>query len=104
MMRQLTALAILAAVVTGIVMLFMPDPERVPDTADSTPEEVALASESGRKAGLAVALTRQGTMERENAILEIRALESEIRAAGFPTAADSFAAAARRAMELKGVI
>ncbi len=66
------------------------------DTCECNAAELHAAVESGSAAAARVSLTRPGSMERENAILSIRARESEIRRAGFPSAADSFAAAAER--------
>lgn len=102
-MRRTMALTILAAIVMAIVFICRHPEAPLPDTSDSTPEEIALAKQSGRQAGLAVALLREGSMDREGAILDIRARESAIRSAGFTLAADSFAAAAAEAMREKGV-
>lgn len=103
-MRRTAALSILAAIVMLIVFICRRPEATVPEASDSTPEEIALAKQCGRDAGLAVALLKEGSMDREGAILDIRARESAIRSAGFSVAADSFAAAAAAAMREKGVI
>lgn len=103
-MRRATALLICVAIVSFLILLCKPDKEFAVECADSTPEEVALARKSGRDAGLAVGRLREESMEREKAILEIRARETEIRTAGFTVAADTFAAAAAEAMREKGII
>lgn len=103
-MRRTVALLILVAIVSFVIFLCRPEPEPVVENPDSTPEEIALARRSGREAGLAVGRYREGSMDREGAILEIRARETEIRTAGFTIAADTFAAAAAAAMREKGII
>lgn len=103
-MRRTMALSILAAIVTAVILFCKAPEPPIPDQSDSTPEEIALAKQSGRDAGLAISRTEEGSMAREEAILAIRARESAIRDAGFTMAADSFAAGAAAAMVEKGII
>lgn len=72
--------------------------------SDSTSEEIAAAVVAGTEAGDAVAATQPNSMERERAVLAIRARESQLRNAGFPTAAESYAGAAEKAMKKAGVL
>ena len=64
------------------------------EARDSSDADIAAASARGREDALQAASMPAGSMQREGAILEIRARETSIRDAGFPTAADSYAAAA----------
>ncbi len=60
--------------------------------------DVNAAAAAGRKAAEKVIAYPEGSAEREGAIIGLRAKETEIRQAGFPEAADSFAAAAERVL------
>lgn len=71
---------------------------------ECNPAELAAARRSGDAAAAAVAVTRPGSMERQYAIMAIRARETEIRSAGFPSAADAFAAAAEQRLTSDGVL
>ena len=60
----------------------------------ATPEELALAADTGRKMAEEALSYPAGSMVRENAILSIRAKETELRMAGFEACADTFASVA----------
>lgn len=66
------------------------------DDAKSTAAELSLAVEAGARAATEAMALPAGSYERENAILSIRAKETELRMAGFEECADSFAEAAGR--------
>lgn len=94
-----------AVAAVAIYAIFVHRAELVSSPAsECNPAELAAASAAGTEAASGVALTRPGSMERQNAILAIRARETEIRHAGFPTAADSFAAAAERRLKADRII
>ena len=60
----------------------------------ASPEELALAADTGRKVAEEALSYPAGSMARENAILSIRAKETELRMAGFEACADTFASVA----------
>lgn len=60
--------------------------------------DAEAAADAGRKAAEKVIAYPEGSAEREGAIIGLRAKETEIRQAGFPESADSFAAAAERVL------
>ena len=95
---------VLAAGIACFVIdyLFIPE-EKVVVEAGCNQAELAAAAKAGHDAGVAVANTRENTMAREKAILDIRARETAIRRAGFEAAADTFAAAAQTALHEVGV-
>ncbi len=66
---------------------------------DATKEELAAAKEAGSKAAEVALAFPKGSMEREGAIIAIRARETALRDAGFLSCADSFAVAAERVLE-----
>ena len=100
--RTVAVIILLALLAAGLAMLVrVAEPETVPEC---TPFEIEAAAEKGREAGESVATTAAGTMAREAAILEVRNRERAIREAGFPSAADAFAAAAEDAMRKNGVL
>ncbi len=74
------------------------------DARDCTDEEIALAAEAGRKAAQTVSALPEGSMQREGAILHLRARETDIRRAGYPSAADAFARAAGDVLAEAGII
>lgn len=67
--------------------------ERKPSTVD-----IDAARAAGVAAAQYAATLEQGSMEQENAVLRIRARESELRRQGFEAEADTFAAAAERVL------
>ncbi|MCH5220844.1 MAG: hypothetical protein J1F05_00725 [Muribaculaceae bacterium] len=95
------AIAVIAVVILSFVLIRSVSAN---DVRQCNEAEMAAAAESGKTAGEKVLETAPGSMQREEAIFEIRARETEIRAAGFPTAADAFAAAAEEVMRKGGVI
>lgn len=102
--RILGAVWLVAAAAIGVLIWHGPAHVMAPQS-ECNALELHTAAESGRDAAAAVALTtRAGSMEREKAILDIRAREYRIRTAGFPTAADSFAAAAAARLKADRVI
>lgn len=66
---------------------------------DSTPAEIELAIEVGKRMGMQADTMPHGSMQHIHAILAIRARETAIRDAGYTVAADSFAASAARQMQ-----
>lgn len=72
--------------------------------SECNPAELRAASLSGDSIASRVRSLAPGSMQREDAILAIRARETELRTAGFPSAADSFAAAAERRLKADKVI
>ena len=102
--RVLSLIWLAAACAMALMFVCMPKPGEFA-ASECNPTELHLAAESGRKAAAAVsATTEPGSMARENAILNIRARETKLRRAGFPTAADSFAVAAERQLKRDKVI
>lgn len=65
---------------------------------DANEAELRVATAAGRDAAEKALEFPEGTMEREGAIIRIRARETAIRDAGFPSCADSFAVAAERVL------
>lgn len=100
--RRNAVIGIIAAIMLIGAALFLLPAEG--HEADSTSEEIAAAEAAGTEAGHAVASTPPNSMERERAVLEIRARESQLRNAGFPSAANSYAGAAEKAMKDAGVL
>ena len=72
--------------------------------SDSTPDandaELEAAAEAGRNMGERAAALPENSMEQQSAILEIRARESAIRNAGYPSCADTFAVEAAKTLGL----
>lgn len=66
------------------------------DDAKSTAAELDMAAKAGVEAAQQAMALPPGSYERDDAILAIRAKETELRMAGFEECADSFAAAAER--------
>ena len=60
-------------------------------TPDANDAELEAAAEAGRQMGTEAASLPDGTMDKQRAILEIRAKETAIRDAGYPSCADTFA-------------
>ncbi|MCM1067345.1 MAG: hypothetical protein NC418_07225 [Muribaculaceae bacterium] len=87
-----------------IVWIHLNRPGLAASTVECNAAELHAATLSGEAAAAAVIDFPAGSMQREDAILAIRARESELRTAGFPTAADSFAAAAERRLKADKVI
>ena len=97
--RRNAVIGIIAAIMLiGVALFLLPAGGH---EADSTSEEIEAA---GTEAGHAVASTPPNSMERERVVLEIRSRESQLRNAGFPSAADSYAGAAEKAMKDAGVL
>lgn len=65
---------------------------------DANEAELRAAAEAGRRAAAEALEFPEGSMQREGAIIRIRARETELRDAGFPSCADSFAVAAGRVL------
>lgn len=65
---------------------------------DANEAELRAASAAGREAAEKALEFPEGSMQREGAIIRIRARETAIRDAGFPSCADSFAVAAERVL------
>lgn len=61
-------------------------------------EDIEVAKDAARREAAKVLEAADGSMEQERLILSVRALESNIRRAGFEECADSFAAEAQRVM------
>ncbi len=101
--RRLLGIVLFAAV-AAIALVRTLVPEHGADICDSNPAEVRAAAAAGEREGARVVHYPAGSMARENAILEIRARESEIRSAGFGAAADAFAGAAESRMRADGVL
>lgn len=64
----------------------------------ASPTELAISASKGRSEANAALALPAGSMEREDAILAIRARETQMRMAGFEQCADTFAAAAREVL------
>lgn len=92
--RRIISFSILGIlIILGAMLIFQPSQE--PDsTPDSTPAEIALAAERGRQMAEEALAMPEGSMARQEAILDIRARETSLRLDGYPTAADALAAAA----------
>ena len=69
-----------------------------PIAPDANEAEIDAAKQAGVKMAQEALSKQEGSMEQENAILKIRARESELRNAGFPSCADSFAVSAERTL------
>lgn len=95
-------LTLLLAAVAVCVWLFCGRDSR--PECDTNTAGLRAAAEAGEQAAAAVALTADGSMARENAVIAIRARETAIRDAGFPTAADTFVASAHRRLLADGVL
>lgn len=74
------------------------------DARDCTDDEIALATQSGRDAASKVVQLPAGSMQREGAILHLRARETELIEAGYPSAAEAFAAGAEEILVQAGII
>ncbi|MDE6157433.1 MAG: hypothetical protein K2F78_04725 [Muribaculaceae bacterium] len=92
---MLAGILVLAAAAI-YALLALDAPHKSAPASECNPAELAAASQRGEQLAAKIAFTAAGSMERQRAIMSIRAMETEIRRAGFPTAADSFAAAAER--------
>lgn len=66
------------------------------DSSDANPAELEAAARAGREAGAFAASLPPNTMAQQEAILDIRAKETKIREAGFPSCADTFAVEAAK--------
>ena len=84
------AIAVAAALVVGVVGH---------DERTEVDPGMKAAAQAGRDAAAAVAHTPAASMDRESAILEIRARETDLRRSGFDAEADTFAAEAGKALE-----
>ena len=91
--------AIAAAVI--FVMLRRKNAEM--NIPDSSPEEITYAIEQGNRAAQKFVDATNG-YDKENEILAIRARETELREAGFNTAADSFVTTVDKFLRKEGVI
>lgn len=100
MRRRFWGALIAAIVIFFIVFSLLPAGGGV---ADSTVEDIEAAIMAGTDAGNAVVAAKSNSMERERAIFDIRARESQLRNAGFPSAADAYADAAEKVMKEAGV-
>ncbi len=90
----------LAAVIALVVFLFN---KCTGNGADEVPavvnEHVAEASACGRQDAQQVLDTQSGTMERQNALLHIKAREYKLRSSGFAKAADDYKKAAEKILK-----
>lgn len=100
--RLFKCLLFLAAVGLTVWFFCRQNSRRVP--SDTNAAGLQAATRAGEEAASAVSAMPLGSMARENAVLDIRARETAIREAGFPTAADTFAASAHRRLVSDGIL
>jgi len=100
MRRRFWGALIGAIVLFFIVFSLFPADGRA---SDSTDEDIEAAIIAGTDAGNAVVEAKANSMERERAVFDIRARESQLRKAGFPSAADAYADAAEKGMKEAGL-
>lgn len=97
--RVLLAGVVAAALGFGTYMVFRSDsPDEMPATTADIDAARAAAVKDARHV---LATTQENTMERERAVIELRARESAIRKAGFVKAADAYATTAQKELKVK---
>ncbi len=70
-------------------------------TPDANDTELEVAAAAGRAIGEHAAALPENSMEQQNAVLDIRARETAIRDAGYPSCADTFAIEAAKKLGLE---
>ncbi len=70
-------------------------------TPDANDAELEAAAAAGRALGERAAALPENSMEQQNAVLDIRARETAIRDAGYPSCADTFAIEASKKLGLR---
>lgn len=71
---------------------------------DCTADEIEFAEQCGIEDAVKAVAIPVADMAHEDAILNIRAKEEELRQAGFNSAADAYADAAERTLQKEGLI
>ena len=71
---------------------------------DCTTDEIELAQQCGEEDAMKVVKIPVSEMAHEEAILQIRAKEQELRNAGFSSAADAYADAAEHTLQKEGLL
>lgn len=97
LIAQLCLLALIVFVVVWVISLFRGD------DGLSAREASREAVEAGRRDAEKVLHTAPGSMERDNALLFIKARENELRSEGYGHAADDYIDAARTYLNEKGI-
>lgn len=92
---------IATVVVFFVIFSLVPSSGGIPASTD---DEITVAAAAGTEAGNAVVALKSNSMARERAVLAIRARESQLRNAGFTSAADAYADAAEKVMKDAGLL
>lgn len=101
--RRIRLLLGVFAIAAAVIFVMLRRKNAEMNIPDSSPEEITYAIEQGNRAAQKVVDATNG-YDKENEILAIRARETELREAGFNTAADSFVTTVDKFLRKEGVI